>query len=189
MEYPNWFEPYARPLFEKYLLPLAGKPDLRFLQVGAYTGDATVWLLERVLGGEGSTLTDVDTWRGSDEPEHQVLDWADVQRVYLSRTQEYKAYGRLLTFVGNSFSYLKSASELFDFVYIDGDHDPMQVLHDGMMAIPLVKPGGLLAFDDYQWTPHGGGPGPGAAVNQLRQSDHRLTTLELSAQAWFQVNP
>ena len=48
-KYPNWFEMTARENFESQLMPLAGKFGLRFLQIGAFTGDATVWLVDNVL--------------------------------------------------------------------------------------------------------------------------------------------
>jgi len=44
MEYPNWFKQIAQDNFEQFLTPLAGKPDLNFLQLGVFTGDASVWL-------------------------------------------------------------------------------------------------------------------------------------------------
>ena len=59
--YPNWFECYADRYFKAHLTPLAGLPGLRFLQIGAFTGDASLWLLTNILTGPGSTLVDVDT--------------------------------------------------------------------------------------------------------------------------------
>ena len=59
-EYPNWFEMTAKGNFELQLLPLAGKFNLRFLQIGAFTGDATVWLVDNILTQGNSVLEDVD---------------------------------------------------------------------------------------------------------------------------------
>ena len=66
-EYPNWFEQTAQYNFEAFLTPLAGKDDLRFLQLGAYTGDASVWMAQNILTGSDCILIDVDTWEGSQE--------------------------------------------------------------------------------------------------------------------------
>lgn len=43
------------------------------------------------------------------------------------------------------------AGEWFDLIYIDGSHEAADVLADAVLAWPLLKPGGLLGFDDYGW--------------------------------------
>ena len=68
-QYPNWFMYGAVNLFSKYLGELKDR-EVHCLQIGAYTGDATEWLLQNVLTHPNSTLTDVDTWEGSDEVIH-----------------------------------------------------------------------------------------------------------------------
>jgi predicted O-methyltransferase YrrM len=150
--YPNWFELYADRYFAHHLAPYAGRADVRFLQIGAYTGDATVWLFEHVLTGAGSTLTDVDTWRGSEEELHEPMDFAEVERIYDSRTAQMRAAGRLTKFKGTSKAFFDShPDESFDFVYIDGDHTAFGVLNDAVRAYPLLRVGGLIGFDDYLW--------------------------------------
>jgi len=37
----------------------------------------------------------------------------------------------------------------FDFIYIDGDHRYEGVKRDIELAIPLLKPGGVMLLDDY----------------------------------------
>jgi len=156
-QYPNWFGCYADRFFAHHLTVLAGRPCLRFLQIGAFTGDATLWLFDHILTGDGSTLVDVDTWEGSDEPEHEAMDFGDVERVYDERTSGLVESGRLRKFKGSSSSFFRSRSALerlfglFDFTYIDGDHTAVGVLSDAVHAYPLLKVGGLLAFDDYLW--------------------------------------
>jgi predicted O-methyltransferase YrrM len=39
----------------------------------------------------------------------------------------------------------------FDFIYIDGDHTSHQVTKDADSAWKLLKPNGIMAFDDYLW--------------------------------------
>jgi len=149
--YPNWFEQAAKPNFENYLLPYAGKKDLNFLQVGAFTGDASKWLLDNVLTHESSRLTDVDTWRGSDEEVHNELDWADVEDTY---DKKIKDYGEKVNKVkSDSISFLKNQGFFsYDFIYIDGDHTALGAFADAVGAWPLLKPYGIMAFDDYIWS-------------------------------------
>jgi len=148
-KYPNWFEMTAKQNFESQLLPLAGKFNLRFLQIGAFTGDATVWLVDNILTQSNSVLEDVDIWTGSDEQEHKDMDWEDVERVYDSRIA---FRPNVIKYKMPSTEYLKSLEETtFDFIYIDGDHTAEGVLRDALLAWRLLKPGGIIAFDDYLW--------------------------------------
>ena len=148
-KYPNWFEMTAKQNFESQLLPLAGKFNLRFLQIGAFTGDATVWLVDNILTQSNSVLEDVDIWTGSDEQEHKDMDWEDVERVYDSRIA---FRPNVIKYKMLSTGYLKSLAEpTFDFIYIDGDHTAEGVLRDALLAWRLLKPGGIIAFDDYLW--------------------------------------
>lgn len=39
-------------------------------------------------------------------------------------------------------------SEPFDLILVDGDHTTEEALNDMRMTIPLLRPGGLLVFDD-----------------------------------------
>jgi hypothetical protein len=80
-DYPNWFE-YVRPNFEQFLTLQGRQGRMECLQLGVYTGDASLWMLENL--GEIS-LTDVDTWQGSDELAHKSIDFEDVYKVTLIR--------------------------------------------------------------------------------------------------------
>lgn len=148
-EFPDWFSAYAKPNFEKFLSPLKGKFGLTFLQLGAYTGDASVWLCKNILTGDQSRLIDVDTWEGSEEKAHESIDFNEVEEIYLSRCRHLK----VAPYKASTVEYLRKFNErfLFDFIYIDADHTAVGVLLDAELSWPLLKPGGLLAFDDYQW--------------------------------------
>jgi len=150
-EFPDWFSAYAKPNFEKYLIPLAGQDNLQFLQLGAYTGDASRWLDFHVLTGANCSLTDVDTWEGSDEEVHESIDFEEVFNVYLAKTEKCDSVSY---FRETTFDFLmtsRNRSYYFDFIYIDADHTAVSVLLDAELSWDLVTPGGLLAFDDYQW--------------------------------------
>ena len=142
-EFPDWFTAYAKPNFEKYLIPLAGQGNLTFLQLGAYTGDASLWLLDNI---PDLMLIDVDTWQGSDEEVHKKLDFSAVERAY-----DDKIKGRTVKNKGTSVEYLVKSLFDYDFVYVDADHTAASALLDGEIAWRNLKSGGIMAFDDYQW--------------------------------------
>ena len=51
-------------------------------------------------------------------------------------------------FAGDDIQATKSK---YDFIYIDGSHIAKDVLTDACMAWPLLKPNGVMVFDDYLW--------------------------------------
>lgn len=157
MTYPDWFSPFAKPNFEKHLLPLAGKPDLKFLQLGVFTGDASVWLLENVLTGDNSELTDVDTWKGAgNEPVQDAMDFDDVYKTYFSKVSQYKKRFNIrrcttAEFLLAQYGPDRPLGEHFDFVYVDAHHTSASTFMDSELSWPLLKSGGLLSIDDYEW--------------------------------------
>jgi predicted O-methyltransferase YrrM len=183
LQYPNWFSVTAERPFSEHLRPFAGKPGLRFLQIGAFTGDASVWLLKHILTGEDCRLVDVDTWGGSQELAHEQFDWADVERTYNE-----KVCGLTDKWKTTSEDFFRRVTlQRYDFIYIDGAHDAYTCLNDGVSAYKRLKVGGLLAFDDYQW--HSGrglihDPQPAIDAIGFIYGD-RLEPVEIGSQAWF----
>jgi len=149
-EYPNWFENTAINNFKEFLKPYKGKDNLKFLQLGAFTGDASKWLLENIISQQ-STLFDVDTWQGSNEKLHKDIEFDDVENVY---DQKLSGYSNFVKFKGRTIDFFYSdyaIPETFDFIYVDADHTAMSVMRDAAYSFDLLKSGGILAFDDYTW--------------------------------------
>lgn len=186
-EYPNWFAMVGQVNFEKHLSPLKGE-KLRFLQLGAYTGDASKWMLENVLTHPDSRLYDIDTWKGSDEEAHHEMDWNDVELTY-----DAKINGNP-DFVGKVFKEKMTTKEFFtqnkndfDFIYVDADHTAQGTLFDGLFAMDNLPVGAILAFDDYGWgegSPIHLRPKPAidAIVNCFRD---KWDVIELGYQVWL----
>jgi predicted O-methyltransferase YrrM len=179
---PDWFTGgYAEAAFERHLLNLEG--PIHALQIGAYLGDASQWLLDWVLTDTGSWLVDVDTWEGSQETAHEAINFAAVHEFYLRRMR-----GRNVgSFQGTSDAYFDMKPAPFDFIYIDGAHTSEQVMRDAVNADQYLKVGGLLAFDDYQWwdeTDPRDRPAP-AIDAFVRCYEKRYEVLEMDLQVWL----
>lgn len=150
MGYPNWFNISAVKYFD-LILPrrFAGKPLIDFLQIGAYTGDASQWMLDKILTDPTSWLTDVDTWSGSEEEAHKKFDWNELEQFYDSRMS---AYTNVCKVKGYSEEFLNTAEKShYDFIYIDGDHTAHGVYTDAILGWDKLKINGIMAFDDYLW--------------------------------------
>lgn len=188
MTYPNWFEQSeARENFEKYAPRIQ---PIKCLQVGAYTGDATKWIAENLLTHPHSFLIDVDTWQGSDEPVHHNMDWDDVYETYKEKNKLYieerKQVFPIRTTSDKYFSTIDE-SDIFDFIYIDGDHTAFGVVRDITNAYRALKVDGVLALDDYTWSlGKGDFYDPKPAIDWFSTIlNDRLELLVLNGQAWY----
>lgn len=147
----DWFS-HNVPNFETCMSAI---PDKKlFLEIGAFEGRATCWLLENGLVDKGSIVC-VDPFSGS--LEHGGIDmlavearfWSNIrevekptQTVSLMRTTSYKALAEMIW-----------SKYEFDFIYVDGVHSAEGALTDACMAWGLLKQGGVMLFDDYLY-PH-----------------------------------
>ena len=187
--YPNFFENVGSPMyFARNLGPWKGQP-IRCLQIGAYTGDATEWMLENVLTHDDSVLFDVDPWTGSDEPVHHQLDWKSVEETYLERHKDAIESGKLQVRKTTSDEFFSSdeGRQGFNFIYIDGNHEAAQVLKDGINAIYRLGVGGIVAFDDYLWSLGKGlwaDPKPAIDAIWLCHSN-KFEIIDRGAQVWL----
>lgn len=190
MEFPNWFEITAKDNFEKFLIPLAGQPNLTFLQLGAYTGDASVWMLKNVLTHPHTMLIDVDTWEGSDEDAHKEMDFSEVEKIYTSKVKPFKQglYTSPVACKSSTIDFLlQNRNTLFDFIYIDADHTTVSVLMDAELSFSLLRSDGIMAFDDYTWgedMPPQLTPALGIDLF-LDRHDGKYETLIMNQQVWI----
>jgi predicted O-methyltransferase YrrM len=188
MTYANWFlQGGAQHNFARHLPELLDKP-ISALQVGAYTGDATVWLFDNLLSrNKDSSLVDVDTWEGSDEIEHQEINWQSVEETYDLKTKDYIESGKLCKVKSTSDEFFNNNQETYDFIYIDGDHTAASVLKDGINAVKFIKDGGIIAFDDYMWR-SGKGPSydPYTAIDAIMLAfKDEFDVIDIGLQAWL----
>lgn len=140
---------------------LAGQPGVIAVEIGVFEGRTSQWLLEHVLTGPDCRLFCIDPFAGLT---HYGRDPGD----YFARFQENVAEFGDQVQVLRGDSHLVLRDELAKHVrygqaaliYIDGDHRAPEVLEDAMLAWRFLRPGGLLIFDDYEWTV------PGNALEQ-----------------------
>lgn len=145
----TWFE-FVKENFDDQLLPLAGTP-VQALQIGAYKGEASVWLLDNVLTNADSHLVDVDTWQGSDEHYPHEHNFVEIEAAY---DHAIKPYANVTKVKASSDEFFSANTRSFTFIYVDGDHASSQVWKDAVNSFQVLSVGGVLAFDDYLWSPH-----------------------------------
>lgn len=130
--------------WRQLLAEFVDKADIEALEIGCQEGRSSIWFLTNILTHPTARITCVDPFaRPSDRSffAHNINAAGVTHRVTLIAEP-------------SEIALLRELSESrFDFVYIDGSHFAPNVLFDGLFVWPLVKPGGLVIFDDYEWNP------------------------------------
>ena len=184
--FPKWFYDNATVHdFENGLAELKGKKNLKFLQIGVFTGNASVWLLENILTDQSSLLVDIDPWCGN-LPHESNYNWDDIQEAYKEQTASHSK--KLQSHKAFSGDWLKANREVkYDFIYIDGDHLPESVTLDADLSWDLLKSDGILAFDDYEWDhPDGTDKNPKPAIDAwLAKHENEIEIFRKGWQVWI----
>lgn len=148
----DWFS-WAPPVW-KHLVPLL--PERKnFLEIGAYEGRATTWIVENMME-DGGEIVCIDTWEGGEEHVNGEMSGAEERFDYNVKALETKYPNRVvhkwkeLSITGLSALH-HDTTTYYDFIYIDGSHIAKDVLTDACMAWPLLKKDGIMVFDDYLW--------------------------------------
>jgi predicted O-methyltransferase YrrM len=100
-----------------------------------------VWFLQHVLTGPGSTITCVD-----------LFDDAVIALRFSHNVRISGRTSQVVRLAGRSDDVLPGLEPAcYDAIYVDGDHKAMAVLLDAALAWRLLRPGGVMIFDDYLW--------------------------------------
>ena len=150
----DWFN-WAPEVWNQLIPMLSGTAGNRkFLEIGSFEGRSSVWIAENMMQ-DGDHLSCIDTWEGGEE--HGEENMSEVEerfRANIILAAKKFPERSIIQNKGTSvlvLSHKLRHGGLFDFIYIDGSHTAPDVLTDACMAWPLLKPMGLMVFDDYLW--------------------------------------
>jgi predicted O-methyltransferase YrrM len=133
----NWAQKVYDGTWESLLTPFAGKPNLRYLEIGVFEGRSLFWMLENILTHPTARATAIDLGALS-RPQ------------LLANLAKFPGARKISLTDNHSEAELpKLKADSFDIIYIDGGHDVRSVMIDAVYSWRLLKQGGLMIFDDY----------------------------------------
>ena len=151
----DWFN-WAPEVWKQLIPHLPGEAGgRRFLEIGSFEGRSTVWIMENMMV-DGDYMLCIDTWEGGEEHGAEDMDAvfnrfrANVQIAREKTGIKSVGHSRQTSTTGLA-EELADWAGVYDFIYIDGSHIAKDVLTDACMAWPLLKPKGMMVFDDYMW--------------------------------------
>jgi len=131
------------PILKHHLREFIGKENIRLLEIGSFEGRSAVWFLQNVLTHPESAFVCIDPFWNL---KHEIAFFHNLK---LSGASD-----KATPMKGLSEEILPTLKEKsFDIIYIDGSHMAMNVLMDAVSSWLLLKPGGVIIFDDYRWEP------------------------------------
>ena len=137
----DWFS-HNISNFEKCLALVPERK--RFLEIGAYEGRSTCWLIQHMENY--GTIYSIDPFPNMPETEER----------FMQNTREAIKGTNIISVLIKNTSYnalakLIDQKQEFDFIYIDGNHAHEVVITDACMAWGLLRQGGVMLFDDYEY--------------------------------------
>jgi predicted O-methyltransferase YrrM len=154
----NWFESDDLNKFT----PKGTQKELHILEIGSFEGKSTVWFLENLLQNQNSSITCIDPWTSysqtndsfeSYNSENTEWDFKNHKNTFLYNIKESGFENKVNIIQGFSHEILPELihKKKFDIIFIDGNHTAPFVITDAVFSWYMLKPDGLLIFDDYQW--------------------------------------
>jgi len=133
------------------LLERSNKEPLTVAEIGVYRADTTVQLL-RYLNIEKYYAIDPWEYDSQNSETSAVKDTIanrDVHAYVNDRLRDYDNVQIIKKPSADALDEIEDSS--LDFCFIDGDHDAQAVYDDIIGYIGKVKPGGIVAGDDWHW--------------------------------------
>jgi predicted O-methyltransferase YrrM len=127
--------------WQTHLARFKDRPDLRILEIGTYEGRSAIWLLDNIATHPTSRIVCLDIFR------REGLEERFDHNIEVSGHHE-----KVEKVKGSSHRKLREESfDPFDIIYIDGCHSAWCVYQDLALSWPLLKDGGTLILDDYEF--------------------------------------
>lgn len=134
---------------DEWMIHVYRADPVHVLEIGAFDGVSANLMLDLVFPHPQSRITAIDPYL-PDPTTPQVA--AHTRSQFLENVRLGGHENRVTLVETTSFEALSGMEpDHFDFVYIDGSHLARHVLEDAVLAFPLLKTGGIIGFDDYQW--------------------------------------
>jgi len=141
----DWVTPHTKE-WENDLQEFKGRPGVRALEIGCFEGQSACWFLDNILTHPTSRLVCVDPFA---VPMATIL-LRFFERRFDENVAASGAADRVTKLIGPSQVVVRTLEHSqFDFIYVDGSHKIGDVLQDAVLAWTVLRPGGVVMFDDY----------------------------------------
>lgn len=141
-----WFED-QKPYHVRFLSEFdTVSTPIHILEIGCYEGRSTVFFTQYLQNNE-SSLTCIDPFMEGDKTSPMYKNIYDTFRHNVKLTGH--RINLYKEFSNTALLKLLISEKKFDYILIDGSHVNHHVAEDAVLAWRLLKPNGIMFFDDY----------------------------------------
>ena len=176
---PGWFSIEQQEFYKKVVRNLPDNSHV--VEVGAWMGKSSSYMaVEIINSGKTIKFDCVDHWQGSIEhKDYEVIKNGTLYEEFLKNTAPVDAtINPIKKFSIEAARDYPDAS--LDMVFLDGSHELDDVIDDICAWLPKIKPGGILAGDDFNENEF---PGVVNAVQQM------LNDVQIDKTVWIYTAP
>lgn len=129
------------------------------VEIGCFEGKGSLLMASKLCAYPESRLYCIDPWDDVYIKTDERLSTPKINGMCLGQYGRFisntKSEARIIPLKGTSDERIPELPDDLDFAYIDGDHTPEQVYKDAIHIFRKMKPGGIVLFDDYQFSVNG----------------------------------
>jgi predicted O-methyltransferase YrrM len=128
---------------------------LFILEIGSYEGLSAVFFSDYYLDHKNSILVCVDPF-----DTHDVSTPVEMttEQLFIDNVNKSNNSCKVFFIKNYSNDFFNNNYQLFDFIYVDGSHEPHQMYLDMINAYNACKVNGIIWLDDYRGGDHSNGP-------------------------------
>jgi predicted O-methyltransferase YrrM len=176
----NWF--LVSELRAKIHLFLSKTAENKILEIGSFEGQSTLYFADTYCTHKNSEIISVDPFDSTDTTTSVTTV---IEERFLSNVNKSKNKDKIRVKKMYSDDFFKTNTEMFNFIYIDGSHEPDQIIKDATNALNVLSKGGILWFDDYL-----GGPPNDRTIQHtidhwINANRHELQVVHVGYQVGF----
>jgi len=133
------------------LVPWAStREPVHILEIGSADGQYSRWFLDHLMSHPQSRLTCTDSWQPISGDQAHSDDTASAFTAFQKNCHASGKAGWVTIIKGDSATVLQGLPDAsFDLVYVGGNRSTAAVYFDSLSAIRLIKPGGMVLWDNY----------------------------------------
>jgi predicted O-methyltransferase YrrM len=148
----NWF--IVSEIKNRLLRFLDKSKQNKILEIGCFEGLSSVFFADNFLDNSNSTLTCVDPFLNIDNNDHKQFLQNNEEMNFDYNISNCKNLDKLTIHKITSDIFFENNSQTYNFIYIDGCHEPDFIKRDMENSFNILEKNGIMWMDDY-----GGGDG------------------------------